>query len=514
MTRLTAVLLSGALAGCAAPRADPVAMTSRPPADIETALASSPAGRAVTVFLGAYNSGRTDRVEAAIGQLYAPAAIERRSAADRGKGFRLWWRNYGALTPVQVESLSATEAVVVVRAGLTEGWSTLYIDVDATEPHPVTSVGLLPFREPLSWRETSVSTDADLAAQIGSLALRLVEADAFSGVVLLSRDGKPILRQAFGLADRDARRANTIDTPFELASVSKMFTAMAVLHLAGEGRLSLDATIGSLLPDYPAGPSGSQVTVHHLLTMSSGIPDLFRSPRYWAGRAGIQTLSDYWPFFATAPPAFPPGTQWSYSNSNFLVLGSIVERVAGALFADVVEQRVFRPAGMTRTTYRSGAVAGRARGYTHMPPGSAPGAAPDPDRWHPAGDEPGEASDAAMGSPAGGGVSTADDLRRFAEALMRGRLLNPQMTKRVMIGYLPTEYGGRHGYGLETRVWNGVRILGHGGGFTGVSNQVDFYPDLGYVFVVLGNSDASGTEALANRVRALIASSASRLRPR
>jgi CubicO group peptidase (beta-lactamase class C family) len=169
---------------------------------------------------------------------------------------------------------------------------------------------------------------------------------------------------------------------------------------------------------------------------------------------------------------------------------------------------------MTETAYRSGAATGRARGYTHMPPGSAPGAAPDPDRWHPAGDEPGEKSDSATGSPIGGGVSTAEDLARFAEALMRGQLLNRQMTERVMTGYLPTEYGGRHGYGLETRVWNGVRILGHGGGFTGVANQVDFYPDLGYVLVVLGNSDASGTEAIANRVRALSAGSATRLRRR
>ena len=90
---------------------------------------------------------------------------------------------------------------------------------------------------------------------------------------------------------------------------------------------------------------------------------------------------------------------------------------------------------------------------------------------------------------------------------MRGQLLNQEMTARVITGYLPTEYDGRHGYGLETRVWNGVRIFGHGGGFTGVSNQVDFYPDLGYVLVVLGNSDASGTEAIANRVRTLIAGS-------
>ena len=104
-------------------------------------------------------------------------------------------------------------------------------------------------------------------------------------------------------------------------------------------------------------------------------------------------------------------------------------------------------------------------------------------------------------------MSTAADLTRFALALLSGKLLGPELTRRAMTGYIATEYGGKDGYGLETRNWNGVRIVGHGGGFTGVSNQVDIYPDLEYVLVVLGNSDASGTEALANRLRGLLASS-------
>ncbi len=177
-----------------------------------------------------------------------------------------------------------------------------------------------------------------------------------------------------------------------------------------------------------------------------------------------------------------PGTAWSYSNSNFLLLGSAVERLSGLPFPDVIGQRVFAPAEMSSTSYRSGPAALLARGYTRLRPGSAPGATPDPHRSHPSGEE----ADTALGSPAGGGVSTADDLARFALALMEGRLLGPELTRRAMTGYLPTEYGGRNGYGLETRNWNGVRIVGHGGGFPGVSNQ---------------------TEAIANRVRALLASS-------
>ena len=108
----------------------------------------------------------------------------------------------------------------------------------------------------------------------------------------------------------------------------------------------------------------------------------------------------------------------------------------------------------------------------------------------------------------GGGISTAEDLTRFAQALMEGRLLSGEMAKRVMIGVIPADYDGRDGYGFETRHYDGrVRIVGHRGGFTGITNQVEFYPDLGYVLVVLGNSDPSGAESLANRVRILIGES-------
>jgi CubicO group peptidase (beta-lactamase class C family) len=498
--RLT-ITAVGALLCCVPAGTPPAAV---PPPEIPgPALEATPAGRALSRWLAAYNTGRPDSMEAAIVRLYAAPALERRPAPARAAGFQLWFRNYGNLTPIRVDSLTSSAAVATVREGLTGGWGVIYLDVDSAAGHSITGVSLLPFTEPTSWSELTIANEAALVADVRGLADRLARADAFSGVVLLTREGRPLLREAFGLADRATGRRNTPDTRFELASVSKMFTAVAVLQQVETGKLTLDATIGSILPDLPA--PAARVSVHQLLTMSSGIPDLFRSPSYWAERVSIRTLSDYWRYFAKAPLEFPPGTEWSYSNSNFLLLGSAIERLSGLPFREVIAQRVFAPAGMSSTSYRSGPAALPARGYTHLPPRSALGATPDPDRWYPSGEE----GDTAQGSPAGGGVSTADDLARFALAVMEGRLLGPELTRRATTGYVPTEYGGRDGYGLETRNWNGVRIVGHGGGFTGVSNQVDFYPDQGYILVVLGNSDASGTEAIANRVRGILASSPS-----
>jgi CubicO group peptidase (beta-lactamase class C family) len=114
-------------------------------------------------------------------------------------------------------------------------------------------------------------TSAELAANVEQFADRLAQSDEFSGVVLLSQHSRPLVRRAFGFADREKQRANTVETPFALASVSKMFTAVVVAQLVEQQKVSLDATIGSLLPGYPAGPAGSQVQVRHLLSMSSGI---------------------------------------------------------------------------------------------------------------------------------------------------------------------------------------------------------------------------------------------------
>lgn len=354
-------------------------------------------------------------------------------------------------------------------------------------------------------------TDAELAQSLEQVVARAVAADEFSGVVLLSRYGKPLFRRAYGFADREKARANTVETPFALASVSKMFTAVVVAALAERKMISFNASIGSLLPAYPKGEASAKVTVHHLLTMSSGIPDLFRSPQFWADVAKVKAFADFWPHFAHAPLDFEPGARGAYSNSNFLVLGAIIERVLGRPFIESVEREVFRAAGMTRTGYLTSAFPGAALGYTRRRGGGGSAPSGESGQWQRAWDDPfaerGRSAAAAEAdclpcAPMGGGYSTADDLARFADALMAGRLLGADMTRRVLTGYVAaTEYAGQDGYGFETRLVGGVRIAGHRGGFSGINNRVEFYPDLGYVLVVLGNTDANGAEAIADHVR-------------
>jgi CubicO group peptidase (beta-lactamase class C family) len=242
--------------------------------------------------------------------------------------------------------------------------------------------------------------------------------------------------------------------------------------------------------------------------MSSGIPDLFRSPQFWGEVARIRTFADFWQHFAYAPLDFEPGARGVYSNSNFLILGAIAERVLGRPFTEIVEQRIFEPAGMLRTGYMTTTFPNAPVGYTRSTPR---------DQWRRAWADPSaqegpsaddDGGDCVPCSPMGGGYSTAEDLGRFADAVMDERLLGPDMTRRVLTGYVAAnEYPGHEGYGFETRLVGGVRVAGHRGGFSGILNRVEFYPDLGYVLVVLGNTDAGGAETIAAHVRERIAAS-------
>ena len=346
-------------------------------------------------------------------------------------------------------------------------------------------------------------SDARLAADVEAFAAPLAVSDEFSGVVLLARHGHVLVRRGFGLADRRTGRRNTPDTPFMLSSVSKMFTAVAIAKLVEQKRLAFDSTLGSLLPEYPSAAGREQVTVRHLLTMSSGIPDLFQVPDFLSNVASLRSSTDFWKYFATSPLQFSPGTRWAYSNSNFLLLGAIIERLTGRAFTSVVDAEVFQPLGLANTRYTFGGSSMPAMGYTRTP---LAGTRADSARWYPAWDDPKPGTDCIPCFPMGGGYSTADDLARFADALVGDRILNHQMTSLVLTGQIDADYGGRDGYGFETRLINGVPIAGHRGSLPGSSNQVEFYPSLGYVLIVLGNTD-DGTETIAAHARGLITSS-------
>ncbi|HVT37687.1 MAG TPA: serine hydrolase domain-containing protein [Gemmatimonadaceae bacterium] len=250
-----------------------------------------------------------------------------------------------------------------------------------------------------------------LAASLDSLS-RL---DQFSGVVAVSRAGKPVFQHAYGMADREARRPNNIETAFNLGSINKLFTATAVRQLAEAGKIDLDSTLARYLPDYSNQDVARRVTIRQIINMKSGIGgDIFGTP---AGgkRLDLRHNREFVPLFVHQPLQFDPGTQQRYSNPGYVVLGLVIERVSGEDYYDYVRRHIYEPGGMTRTAHFAvdslppNTALGYTRGGEDNPPPDAP-LRRNSDML------PGR------GSAAGGGYSTAQDLLHFLEAIRAHRI--------------------------------------------------------------------------------------------
>jgi CubicO group peptidase (beta-lactamase class C family) len=315
------------------------------------------------------------------------------------------------------------------------------------------------------------------------------------GSVQLRRRGSVHFAGAYGLAKREPPVPNGASTRFELASLSKLFTAVAIAQLVEQGKLRFDMTLADALPDYPNRATAAQITIHHLLTHTSGLPDFYRNGKIRQYEASLRSLTDYWPTFAMDSLWSPPGARHDYSNSNYITLGAIVERASGLEFEEYVRRHIFEPAGMRDSCYCESGSEHRATPYSRYTSGFGPSRRPVPERWT-------EVPTGAKrpGASAGGGISTADDIARFGAAILENKLVSAA-TKAIMLTPHVRMEGGHRGYGFEIHDWFGTRIVGHGGNFWGVMSQLDIYPETGHVAVVLSNNDASGGEAVRNWTR-------------
>lgn len=316
----------------------------------------------------------------------------------------------------------------------------------------------------------------------------LAQQGRFSGVVLAAVEGRPLLHKACGLANRATGAPNRLDSRFNIASAGKMFTTVAIGQLIEAGRVGLDDPVARHIPDIRP-DIGGRVTIRHLLTHSSGLGSYFASPLWNERRAGLASLDDFLALSAGEPLQFTPGERYEYSNSGFVLLGAVIQRVTGRDFYDAVQARVFDPAGMTGTGYPvwDDAAADLAIPYTNgcfMRP---------PDQCTPGDWQDARPMGGRRGSPAGGGVSTAGDLHRFVEALKGGRLLRPE-TLALMTAEQGrmTRQGGpidAYGLGFGRLTVHGHPTWGHNGGTVGAQAQVDVFETGPLTLIVLSNQD-------------------------
>ena len=179
---------------------------------------------------------------------------------------------------------------------------------------------------------------------------KLADADVFSGTVLLARDGVPIFQGAYGMANKDFNVPNQIDTKFNLGSMNKMFTAVAVAQLVERGKLSFDDPLSKFLPDFPDRASAEKIKIKHLLSHTAGLGGYFSKPWQESSRALYRTVDDQMKRAAADERLlFEPGTRHRYSNTGMLVAGKVIEIAAGQDYYDYVRENVYLPAGMLNT---------------------------------------------------------------------------------------------------------------------------------------------------------------------
>jgi len=290
-----------------------------------------------------------------------------------------------------------------------------------------------------------------------------VERDLFSGAVLVAVDGEPVFREAYGQACRRYGVPNTVGTKFNLGSINKVFTRLAVAQLQERGEVDADEFISRYIPDYPPHVA-DRVTVRHLIDHASGLGHYWND-KFRASIGSLRTVDDFIALFRDDPLAFQPGEGNQYSNVGYVLLGKIVENVTGIDYYRYVRENVYAPAGMKDTDHYmlDEPVPDLATGYTRHYPG-ATGDSPRRENWYIIG---------TRGSPAGGGYSTLDDMLRFDNALSADEIPGSRIIK--------TEESKRRR--------DGPGILTRAGGASGVAALYESYPDHGATLIVLSNYD-------------------------
>jgi CubicO group peptidase (beta-lactamase class C family) len=307
--------------------------------------------------------------------------------------------------------------------------------------------------------------------------------------VIVVKDGETVFRKGYGMANLELGVSIEPDMVFRIGSATKQFTAVAILMLAEQGKLSLDDSISKFLPDYPT--HDYLITVKHLLTHTSGIKSYTSMPEWiplWRKDFTVQELID---FFKYQPMVSAPGKRWAYNNSGYILLGAIIEKVTGQTYGQFIKQSIFEPLEMKQSYYDDPlqVIPRRVAGYDKSPNGFN------------------NAAYISMTQPyaAGALVSTVDDLALWDAALYTEKLLKLESLKQAHISYSlldgsPTAYG----FGWMISEYIGHSFIEHSGGVHGFRSHTMRLPDDRVFVAVLSNNGGVSPQKLAFKISALV----------
>ena len=428
----------------------------------------TPAEEQFTAWLAALNSGDRGKIEEILTHF--------KDRGDREVNGMLGFRQRtGGFDLKKIEESAPLRISGLLQERDSDQFARFTMDVEAEAPHKITRFDLNAIPRPAEFPIERMS-QSELLAALRERLDKDSAADKFAGTVIVAKDGKVIFKGAYGMADREKKIPNTLETKFRIGSMNKMFTATSILQLVQVGKIALNDPLGKYITDYPNKEFASKVTIQHLLTHTGGTGDIF-GPEFDAHRKELRTLQDYVNLYGKRSLEFEPGSRWEYSNYGFLLLGVVVERVSGKSYYDYVNENIYGPAGMTASgsLTEDQIVANRSIGYTHF---GGSGLQPNMDTLP------------YRGTSAGGGYSTVEDLLKFASAVTNHKVLDARNTELLTTGKVNTARGVKYAFGfMDDDTDATMRHFGHGGGAPGMNGDLEIYPQSGYVIAVLSNLD-------------------------
>ena len=307
----------------------------------------------------------------------------------------------------------------------------------------------------------------------------------FQGAVLVAQGDRPVLAKGYGMADIELAVPNTVDNKFLLGSITKQFTATAIMQLAEQGKLDVNDPISKYLPDYPK-PTADKITIRQLLSHTSGIPNYTDNSAFMATRVLDISLDSLLATFENLPLDFEPGTDWKYSNSGYVVLGAIIQKVSGELYEDYLQKHIFGPLDMKNSGYghNDRIITGRAEGYTRDNDGNTL-----------------NAPRIAMTVPfsAGALYSTVFDLLKWDQALYTDKILSQKSLQEMWTPVMKD-----YGYGWMISNVYGHKNIEHGGAIDGFSSDISRWPDDKMTIIVLCNNETVSAGKISSQLAAIM----------
>jgi CubicO group peptidase (beta-lactamase class C family) len=376
----------------------------------------------VETFVRAFGGGDPAAFEAIAREVFTPEAFARRTPDERRRAVEQVAAELGTLALQSVERTGPDALTLVVR-GSKDVEARIILTIEPDPPHRIRGVRMAVGAGPEDGQTPPAPVNArmtreELAAALDAYLQRLSSEQGFSGAVGVAKNGDVVFEKAYGLADRAAQRPNTPATRFNLGSINKLFTQVAIGQLVAAGKLAFTDTIGKILSDYP-NEDARAATVKQLIDHTAGLGDFFGPEFDRTAKTRFRSNADYVDFVSRQPLRFAPGARREYCNACYIVLGAIVEKVSGRRYEEYMAEHVFRPAGMTGAGFfaSDAIVPDVAIGYTRRLPEGGEGELRSNVFMH-----------GATGSAAGGGYARIADLLAFDRALRNGALLNAEMT--------------------------------------------------------------------------------------